>query len=94
MQRVERRNKEGTKMNLEEIAESLITEVEGIPSQHNIDGVVKIFESIQTGVNLNWENHIHTLGNDLLFYMRTCCPYCGIELQIEQNKDSVKVSEV
>lgn len=78
---------------MREIAEQLISSVEGLSSEENIKGVMQVFEGIKTGMNNMWEDHLYSNANEVLFFSKTSCPVCFEPLKITRTRSAVLVGK-
>lgn len=73
-------------MNYEELARGLIEALRADESDRNVDGVVKVLESIVGSVNADWEEYITADTNEILTEDNICCECCGTPIKIKRER--------
>lgn len=76
---------------IEDVAKGLILAVGGEVTKEHIEGVVTVFNSIQEGINLNWEVFLAEETNEILALDNTECPDCGRLIQVMRTRTIVHV---
>jgi len=81
-------------MSLESLAESIIEAVGGIVTDKNIEGVIKVMNGVEQGVNLRWEKHLVQKTNGMLSFNRVVCPVCTHPVEVVIGETGVRVTEI
>lgn len=80
------------KSKLYDVAKSLLEAVDGLVTDSNIDGVIKVFEGIKEGCDEVWTDYLLKDLNEVIFMNNITCDVCGEPICVKRTRQKVRVS--